>query len=210
MQPSLGAPLSAASRCIARPLAILVVFGLLLVAGCEKPEEIEHYRVTRPEPAKEQEAGAPAKVRILGGILPDGDKHWYLKLMGPVEEVAKHEGEFDQFVRSVRVAKDGEPPITWTVPEGWREGSLKDYSIATFLVGPQESPLRVTVSPVPGSLLSNLNRWRVLQLGLPPITEAQIDGVTREIQGQHASIRWVDFAGPGGKAPKMPPFAGTR
>jgi hypothetical protein len=210
MQPSLGAPLPAASRCIARPFAILAAFGLLALVGCEKPEEIEHYRVTRPEPAKAgPDESGPDKERILGAIIQEGDQSWFLKFMGPAEVLAKYEAAFDQLLKSVRLTKDAEQPLTWTLPEGWQEKKAGGFRYATLLPDPSNPKLEVSVSRAGGSLYDNVKRWSE-QVRPKAISPDEMSKVTREVKGENVTITRVDVAGPGGKAPKMPPFAGTR
>jgi hypothetical protein len=128
---------------------------------------------------------APDAEGILAGILPLRTESWYFKFSGPVAVLQKNEGQFAEFLRSVRIpgsrksqpaaAPSAAKKINYTTPAGWTpsEGSsmrMVSYSIA----GPDGSSADVSVVPIPGesgSVLDNVNRWRA-QLQLGPLTSA--------------------------------------
>jgi hypothetical protein len=70
--------------------------GLLLCAlantGCRR-DEIRAYSV--PKEPKE-------KVRLLAAIIPQKDQTWFVKLMGPADNVEAQRESFLKFVRSIR------------------------------------------------------------------------------------------------------------
>src|ERR1700739_3174762 len=74
--------------------ALLAGLPLAILAGC-KEETSERYRVPKPP-----------QQRLLGAILPHGDRTWFFKLLGPEDAVEKHAKEFKQFVHSVRFTDD--------------------------------------------------------------------------------------------------------
>src|SRR5439155_12950822 len=154
----------------------LPVLSLATILGCQK-DEISHYQVPRLEiPPQEKQAGALVPLRIITAIFPQKDRTWFFKLTGPPVEVEKHKGEFEHFIQSVRFTKKGDPPVTWTVPEGWRREAGAALRFASFRFGRVEHPLELTVTPLgreAGSLLDNVNRWRG-QLSLKDIDEAQL------------------------------------
>jgi hypothetical protein len=49
------------------------------------------------------------KGRVLGVILPRGDRTWFFKFLGPAELVGAQRAAFEGFVRSVRFGAGGEP-----------------------------------------------------------------------------------------------------
>lgn len=57
--------------------------------------------------------------RMLAAIIPQGDKQWFVKFMGPAAEVAKQKDNFDAFVKSIHfdhsghnhAAADAKPPV---------------------------------------------------------------------------------------------------
>jgi hypothetical protein len=178
----------------------LAFLAAVALAGCQQ-ETITTYRVPRVE---------KPRPRLLGAIIPAGDTVWFLKLVGSAPEIAVHEKEFDQFARSLRFADDPKAPLTWTAPDGWREltgapakpGLAEQTRFATFRVGPEA--LRLTISRLgreAADILPNVNRWRKNDLELPPITEADLAGVTRtvEVSGQPVTI--VDMTGGGRDEP---------
>jgi peptidoglycan/xylan/chitin deacetylase (PgdA/CDA1 family) len=171
------------------PSAPAIIAGLivLVATGCQD-ETVRHYKVSRvPEPP----------TRLLGAILPAGDQVWFVKLSGPEAAVAPHRGEFEQMVRSIRFAKEGDEPITWSTPTGWRtESGTRSQRYATLHVGADN--LEVTVSALDwkgNEVLPNVNRWRK-QVGLGEITAAELSQSAQivEIGGTTATL--VDITGP--------------
>jgi hypothetical protein len=164
-------------------LAGLVLLG---VAGC-RDDEIRHYQVAHTE---------PPTPRMLAAILPTPDKVWFIKMTGPAEVVAVHQGEFEQFVKSVRIPGEANEPIAWTAPAGWRTGTNKDkMRYATFRVGTEAVELIVSSLPGQGGdLLGNVNRWRG-QIKLPPMTAAELPSVTKSIDVNGIKATVVDLTG---------------
>jgi len=160
----------------------LLALSLATILGCQK-DEISHYQVPRLEiPPQEKQAGAPVPLRMLTAIFPQKDRTWFFKLTGPPEEVEKHKGEFEHFIQSVRFTKKGDPPVTWTVPEGWHREAGAGLRFASFRFGSEEHPLDLSVTPLgreAGSMLDNVNRWRK-ELSLQPIYEAEMTKLIRE------------------------------
>src|SRR5436305_10870797 len=91
----------------------LALFALAAIVGCQQ-EPISTYRVPRVQ---------KSPPRLLGAIAPASESVWFLKLTGAAPEVATHEREFEQFVRSLRFTDDPKAPITWALPAGWREAA---------------------------------------------------------------------------------------
>jgi len=169
--------------------AILAGFVLFAVAGC-RDDEIRHYQVPHTE---------PPILRMLAAMLPTPDKVWFIKMTGPVDAVAARQGEFEHFVKSVRITNNESEPITWTEPAGWRQGTNKDkMRHATLRVGPEALELIVSwLPPRGGDLLANVNRWRG-QIHLPEITAAELPTMTKsiDVNGIHATL--VDMTGASG------------
>jgi hypothetical protein len=97
------------------------------------------------------------------------------------------------------------------VPEGWRQESGSDLRYATFRLGPKDSSLELTVIPLgreAGSILANVNRWRQ-QIGLKPVSEAELSQVSKQLKIDGISVTWVDMTGSSsGASGRSPPFAG--
>ena len=77
-------------------IATFVLAGLVIAGlpGCQ-PEAIETYRTPRTKTP-------PAKVRLLGAILPHGDATWFIKLVGPLAGLETHEAAFNDFLHSIQ------------------------------------------------------------------------------------------------------------
>jgi hypothetical protein len=188
---------------MARPLpplapALCGGLALLLLAGCQD-EEIRHYRVPRTE--------APP-TRFLGAILPVGGKMWFVTVSGPAPAVTDLQPAFEQFVRGLRFPENERTRITWTLPADWhREPSRERLRYATFRAGPNALEVKVhTFGPEARNVLLNVNRWRG-QIGLPPITEAELAPITREITVDGRTVTLVDMTGnsPGSAPPPATP-----
>ena len=84
-------------------------------------------------------------------------------------------------------------PLKWKTPAGWQELPAGSMRVASFkITGPDSKQADVSVIPLPGGAggdFSNVNRWRG-QVGLPPITEAELAKLTQpvEVAGQPAAL----------------------
>jgi hypothetical protein len=93
-------------------------------------------------------------------------------------------------------------PLSYTTPDGWKEGKPTQFSLASFGAGDGADAVNVTVTALggpAGGLLSNVNRWRS-QVGLADWTEEQFskESATMMVAGTPAA--YVDSgAGPQGK-----------
>lgn len=188
----------------------VLALGLATILGCQK-DEITHYQVPRLEiPLQQKQAGASGPLRMITAIFPQPDRTWFFKLTGLPEEVEKHKGDFEHFLQSVRFNKKGNPPVTWTVPEGWHREAGAGLRFASFRFGSAEHPLELTVTPLgaeAGTLLDNVNRWRG-QLSLKPIDEAELNKLAQEFEVDGVKAMMVDLKGTGsGKGSMSPPFA---
>jgi hypothetical protein len=179
-------------------LGICCGLAAMLIVGCQS-DEIRSYRVPRPE--------AKPATRLLAVIIPHGDRTWFFKLVGPVEEIDRQRQLFDQFIHSVRFTDQGERPITWTVPSVWQPGPESKMRYATFSLGPREHPLELTVfsfSGPAGSVLDNVNRWRK-QIGLAEIPASELSSLSQSLQLECGPATLVDMTNrSGGNTTAMP------
>jgi hypothetical protein len=93
------------------------------------------------------------------------------------------------------ISSEGKP--NWQVPAGWQEVSGGQFLVAKFTITGDNGTAAVNVSSSPGEgggLVGNVNRWRG-QLGLTPLSEAEVNkSVTAiDVQGGKASL--VDMSG---------------
>jgi len=183
--------------------------GLLPIVGCRPPAEISQYTIPKPEdiqlPAPtssepvESQNTASKPERMLGAIVPHGDKLWFFKLTGAPDSVAGHLEKFRTFLGTIKFGDADEP--AWQLPEGWQQQPGSGMRFATLMVG-TEPALELSVIALPGGgddlaeqILANVNRWRG-QLSLPPIDQDQLQADAVEVptaDGTTATI--VDYAG---------------
>lgn len=165
--------------------------------GCGK-EEIESYVAPRPVEFKEEEdASTGSKTRMLAAMVPASNSVWFFKLEGPEATIASHKADFDAFLASVKFNDQGNDPISWTTPKGWRQEAGAKGRHATLVLESKENPLELTITALPeaaGDVSANVNRWR-RQLGLAPALGPQLAKVTTERKVGNASGITVDFLG---------------
>jgi hypothetical protein len=166
-----------------------LVCAALVLAGCQEQEQIREYTVAKDPP-----------MRLLAVMAPRDESTWFFKLMGPAAEVEKRVQAFDAFVASVRFSKGGE--IEWKVPEDWSEEHTDKRFKAVIRFAGKGMPLPITITQLGGpqarDVRANLNRWRVEQLGLDAISDAELKKLEDNIQVGGRKATRVDFVGPGG------------
>lgn len=162
--------------------------------------------------------------RTIVALVRRNGATWFFKLTGDISAVNDAKPAFMEFLKSVRFTAGGnEPqavatatpaaPITtpaaddgspkWSVPSDWIEKPasamlFKSYSIT----GDGGASAAVTMSFFQGTVggtLANVNRWRG-QMGLGPVEEAQLSGVTGTLETSGGKGTSVDFEGADAKA----------
>ncbi len=183
-----------------RPIALLLGMLALGLAGCHD-DEIRTYQVPRVQsPSSSPAAAEQGKYRMIAAIFPRTDRTWFFKLTGPTPAVTANESAVQQFLHSVRFTDQADPPITWTLPEGWTRLPGGELRYATLRLGPADAPLEMTVHSFEGragSVADNINRWRRRELSLPEASRLELARLTRRetIHGTPATL--VDMTGPG-------------
>jgi hypothetical protein len=127
----------------------------------------------------------------LVGCIPHSDINSYK--VNAVDEPPTTEMLLPMF--QARVAALIESP-KFDVPSKWRKAANDEFSLAAFAAGPNERPVRITVTRTPAAMGADvqLNRWRTqLQLDPLPSDEIRQGGEEIEIDGQAA--RFVRFDG---------------
>lgn len=206
-------------------LSLIALAGLL--AGCQRADEIEHYRQLKPEAVLKifgetapppVERAPPESDRMFAAIVIHAPQFWFFKLVGPIDAVDRQSEAFIALIRSVHFNADGENgKPAWTLPQGWRElpasGTGPAARFATLQTGTADKPLDVAVTSLPlegvEAIIMNINRWRT-QMGLRPVeTKEQLAETVSPLKtdsGEQAFV--VSLAGrfeAGGMG--RPPFA---
>lgn len=143
--------------------------------------------------------GSQFKERTVVAVLTSSGATWYIKMRGDDPVVAGQKAVFTRFLKDLTFSDQSAPaaasvatttPVAagaasstsadglpnWKVPQGWVAEAPGSMVMAAFEVGGQGSQTKVMVSVFPGDVggtFANINRWRG-QMGLPPITEAEL------------------------------------
>lgn len=102
----------------------------------------------------------------------------------------------DEIVESTVDRAEAPRPFVCTVPENWRQAANDRFSVLAFEArGRNNQTARVTVSSLDGHdddfLLSNLNRWRQMQLRLPPVKT--LKGQTQDLALTAGTAKYVEL-----------------
>ncbi|HEV8290531.1 MAG TPA: hypothetical protein VGP94_01345 [Tepidisphaeraceae bacterium] len=146
--------------------------------------------------------GPAGEKRILGAMAIEGDRVWFLKVMGPSARVEKHKKEFEDFLSSLKLngpRKEMKDELAWITPPSWTNGDERPMRFLTFLAGDGADPAEVIVTKLGGTsfgnLLDNINRWRS-QVGLAPVAKVE-DQPSERIPLAGKDAAYFDFTGPG-------------
>lgn len=97
--------------------------------------------------------------------------------------------------------------LTWTAPAHWTLTPGPAMRKATYLIkaAGTADEAELTVTAFPGDVggdLANLNRWRG-QIGLAPITQAELESTTQHLDRNGLHMTVVDVAGTGDGAKRI-------
>lgn len=173
----------------------LTYFGILAIlvpaSGCRRTDVIEHYQVARPGPPH----------RMLGAVVPIGQREWFFKVTGANELVAGLADDFTKLIESIQVGEGEDVDPEWTLPAGWTEEPGAGMRFATIKIPTDEQELELTVIPLPKQpsvgLLDNINRWRT-QLGLDPTDAAGLAQESVAIKLADTTATVVNLVGKSG------------
>jgi hypothetical protein len=108
-------------------------------------------------------------------------------------------------------SSSGEKSI-WTIPADWQQLPPSEFLVAKFsIIGADGAAAQVNVSSLAGEgggFLANVNRWRG-QLGLPQISETDLQPLTTSIDSANGKIQVVDFSGTDSKTGKSARLVGA-
>lgn len=161
-----------------------------------------------------------AGVRLLGLVRAQPGRVLTLKMVGPDAAVAGLRADFLRVAAGLRPAASAPPghaapavaspdeapapaadppppgPLTWSLPDGWREGPPVPFSAASFEVGPSPAML-VTVSILGGDAggwSGNVARWAMQMGQAAPAADAREKAEHLPVLGTEAPL--VRFDGP--------------
>lgn len=102
----------------------------------------------------------------------------------PTADVAIGASSLDRFgdpFAPAPAAESPEPPLTWVAPPGWREVPPRSqFRLVDFELGGGAAECYVTLLPgSAGGVRDNVNRWATDQLGLAPLTVAEVEALPR-------------------------------
>jgi len=124
------------------------------------------------------------------------DAAWFFKITGAPDEVGAVESQWQQFIDDVKFdVVDGKENPVWELPEGWTTGPPAPFRFATVKLADSDIEIRISKLGGQQSLLSNVNRWRVSQLGLAPATAANVDESFESKTGQGGEYLLFDQQG---------------
>jgi hypothetical protein len=199
-------------RLARRPFAssaaiVLGLFVAVVAVGCEKPEPIREYRISKVLPMALQ-----GNDRMLAAIIPADDQAWFYKVSGPSDAVDFAEQDIRKFIAAATFA-DGQPQIG-DLPSGWlRESEKRPLRFATLLIDTPGKQLELAISSLPKSgdwdeqVALNVNRWRG-QMKLADSSDRWAGAAELKLDTpSEPQAVWVDLTGEMGAGPAMPPFA---
>lgn len=140
--------------------------------------------------------------RTLAAMISEGDRVWFVKVMGEASRVEKRKSEFDQLLSSLILRgpkKESKGELLWNTPEDWINAGERPMRFLTFLAGDDADPAEVMITRLGGTgfgeVLENINRWRA-QVGLPAVTRVE-DQPSEHTKLAGNDAAYFDFTGPG-------------
>lgn len=153
--------------------------------------------------------------RIIAGMVGIDGGTWFFKMRGNPQVTGAEKEHFLQWISSVQraaaapsapvnpaVAPSGEtgekPKVEWTLPSDWKPAQGSQMRYASFsTTGDNGAVADISVSFFPGAVggdLGNVNRWRN-QIGLSPVTEADLPTLVVPVAGNAGTIKTVELLG---------------
>lgn len=177
-----------------------LVAAALLLAGC-RDREVVSYRAPRDsappvERQKKPMAGAAAQGELPDGHPPIGGAAANAPAGGAMGNMAA------AGLPAGAVSKNN--ALVWTAPATWQErapGSIRKGSYTVPGEGGAVGDLSITAFPGDtGGLHANVNRWRG-QIGLAPISDAEVEKSITQFEANGLKITFVDMVGTSGNPP---------
>jgi hypothetical protein len=155
----------------------------------------------------------PQEIKIVTAMVHKADTSWFYKLAGDVDVVEAEKPAFVSFLKSIKfdeipateitatpnskMEKETRAPTSeWKIPADWKAVEPGSMQTAKFSVPSKGSAnADVTISVFPnstGGTLGNVNRWRG-QIGLPPVTEADLAKLVTKLDDKNPKAILVDM-----------------
>lgn len=161
-------------------------------------------------------------MRIVTAMQHRGETSWFFKLAGNDALVQAQKPAFIAFLKTIKIseatpmaaasgdmpamgsgpAPDAKPASAadWKIPTGWKSVAPGAMQVAKFSVPEKDgAKADATVSVFPsstGGTLGNVNRWRG-QIGLPPVSEAELAPLVKALDEKIPNSEVVDLANNG-------------
>jgi hypothetical protein len=197
----------------------LLLMGGLIGVGCRPQEKITTYRVdeTSPRAVVDVDRLAGQLDHLLAAVVPQRNKAWFFKLVGPQATIDRHRDEFLQLLGSLRMNTGKNP--SWQVPSGWQEKPASGMRAATFTIDDLSGPLELTVTSLPVNgvwneyVTNNVNRW-LNQLQQAPLETVEVLALLKTVpigenpqEGQEGAApttvaSWLELVGVMPRKPK--------
>lgn len=151
-----------------RPSVSALLAATLVLVGCKDREIVSYKAPKDPPPAMPGAAGMPASTNAGGSDMAS------------------------------TAVPTGSNDVTWQAPSHWTEKPTSAMRKGSYAVKGDkggEADLSITAFPGnTGGLGANLNRWRS-QLGLPPLSEAELNRAIEHVDVNDLHLEFVDFVG---------------
>ena len=202
---------------IASLFLLIALSTLAATTGCKPEEQITVHRIPKavsglegfrdaapvspnraaPPTTAKQESGEAT--RMVVALFQRPDAAWFFKISGSPEDVSATESKWTDFIDKVKFGEQSgdqkaEEP-EWTLPDGWTTGPPAPFRFATVKLPESEIEIRISKLGGQQDLLSNVNRWRASQLGLPPATTDNVDQQFEKKKGQGGEYLLFDQEG---------------
>ena len=196
--------------------AIFIVLTVIVAAcGCKPEDAITVHKIPKSAsgldgirdsasgnsasavaPAAKAPTSAGSPTRMVVALFQRPDAAWFFKVSGAPDEVGAVESQWQKFIDDVKfdVADGNEQPV-WELPEGWATGPPAPFRFATIKIPESEIEIRISKLGGQQDLLSNVNRWRSSQLGLPAATADKVDENFESKTGQGGEYLLFDQQG---------------
>ncbi len=163
-----------------RMLHLAGAFLLAATGACEREPSVRTYQAPKDQPRTESDQA--------GNLRP-----------GQVAGSAQHPAASGDPAVAAAPGAPGVPGVRWQVPPGWEAQGRSGMRYETFLIGPADQQLELTVIPLgpeAGDLRSNVDRWRG-QLGLGPSTQETMPNDIQQvaIEGDPLPMLLIDLTG---------------